>query len=432
MNLRKWGSLVLATTLLSLTAAGCGGASPSPSPGGAAGADNKPKTLKIGALFPFSGGLSQLGNENFTGFDIAREIANEKGWLKGTTVELVKADVPDPTAATAEANRLITHENLKLLVGTYSSGLSVVASQVAERNKVLYWEISGTASEITAPGKKYTFRVNAPADQLGVAAVDFAAKQAPDILKKQAGDVKVAMMHEDSAFGTNIGRAVADRAKALGLKVVEDQSYNAKASDLSPLILKLKAANPDVVIATSYLNDAILFWKQAKELNFKPAIMIGTSAGFSDKGFVAARGADAENLLSTDPPSGVNPAALKPEAKELLDLFTKKFKERMNREPGPVSTLGFVGGVVLFRDVLPNAKSFSPDDVRTAALAVDLPNGSLPNGWGVKFAAADSKTPGQNERVFAGLNQWQGGNLKLAIPAELGTTTLKGLPLTGN
>lgn len=428
MPFKRSGSLLLVLVLFAIAAIGCGQSSPAPAPGGAPAA-KPPTTLKIGALFPFSGSLAQLGQENFTGFDIAREIATDKGWVKGVSLELVKADVPDSKAAQSEANRLITQQGLQLLVGTYSSGLSVVASKEAERNNVLYWEISGTAAEITAPGKQWTFRVNAPASQLGTAAADFVAQQAPDVLKKPLAQIRLALAHEDSAFGTNIGGAIAERARSAGLNIVETVTYSAQTSDLSSLILKLKSATPDVVIATSYLNDAILFSKQAKELGFRPPILIGTSAGFSDKGFVTARGADAEGVLSTDPPSAVNPASLTPEARELLADFTKRFQTRLGRDPGPVATLGFVGGVVLFRDVLPKAKSFSPADVRAAALALDLPAGSLPNGWGVKFDGPDSKSPGQNQRVFATLNQWQGGALKLVVPANLSVTRLQGLPL---
>lgn len=429
---RRLSRLAAFLSLLALLLVACGGQPSAGQPSGEVGQGDDgggEQELRIGALFPFSGSLAVLGQENFTGADIARELANEQGWIPNTKITFVKADIPDPTAASNEANRLITQEGLKILIGSYSSSLAVVASQVAERNKVIHWEISGTAEEITGRGFKYVFRANAPAHQLGYVAVDFTADELARRLGVSAGDLRVALIHEDSNFGTAIGQAVVQRAQEKGLNVVANESYSATSNDLSSLILTLKSANPDVVIATSYLNDAILFWKQARELDLNVKAMIGTSAGYSSVDFYKGRGEDANGVFSSDPPSNVNPEGLAPEAAELLAEFTRRYKERTGAEPGPVATLGFTGAVVLFKYVLPNAASFEPDDVRAAALAVDLPEGSLPNGWGAKFAGPDAPNAGQNLRTFAGLNQWQDGQLKLVYPGTLAVAEPDMVPL---
>lgn len=433
----RWTRLTALFIAMTLLVAGCGGSSSSGSHSGGTGpagesgetSSGGQQELRIGALFPFSGSLASLGLENFTGADIAREIANEQGWIPNTQITFVRADIPDTTAASNEANRLITQEGLKILMGSYSSGLAVVASQVAERNGVIHWEISGTAEEITGRGFKNVFRTNAPAGQLGQVAVDFAVEELADRLGIPASELKVALIHEDSNFGTAIGQAVVRRAEERGLNIVANESYSASSNDLSSLILTLKAAGPDVIIATSYLNDAMLFWKQARELDLNVKAIIGTSAGYSSVDFYKARGADAEGVFSSDPPSNVNPEGLSPEAAELLAEFTRRYQERTGSVPGPVATLGFTGAVVLFKHVLPNAASFEPEDVRAAALAVDVPEGGLPNGWGVKFAGPDEPNAGQNLRTFAGLNQWQNGELKLVYPGGLAVTEPIMVPL---
>src|SRR5690606_30732897 len=122
--------------------------------------------------------------------------------------------------------------------------------------------------------------------------------------------------------------AVVRRAEERGLNIVATESYSASSNDLSSLILTLKAAGPDVIIATSYLNDAMLFWKQARELDLNVKAIIGTSAGYSSVDFYKARGADAEGVFSSDPPSNVNPEGLSPEAAELLAEFTRRYQER--------------------------------------------------------------------------------------------------------
>lgn len=387
------------------------------------------KELRVGALFPFTGSLAVLGNEKFIGFDIARELANERQWIPDTTVTFVRADIPNPTAAASEANRLITQERVTILAGSYSSGLAVVTSAIAERNRVIHWEISGTAEEIIRPGQRYVFRTNAPAGQLGEVAVNFTNEVLAAKLGRSSDSLRVALIHEDSNFGTAIGEATVRRARELGMNVVLSQSYSANAADLSALVLSLKASNPDVLIASSYLNDAILLWRTARELDLNLQAMVGTSAGYSDPSFYAAFGDGANGVFTSDPPANVNPQGLTEEAAELLAEFTKRYRERTGRTPTPVTTLGFVGGVALFRYVLPNATDFTPEAVREAALAVDLPVGSLPNGWGLKFAGPETNTPGQNLRTFAGLNQWQDGSLGLVYPESLATHPVQHVPL---
>ncbi|MBW1911979.1 MAG: ABC transporter substrate-binding protein, partial [Deltaproteobacteria bacterium] len=114
--------------------------------------------VKIGALFPFSGPLALLGQETFNGATIAVDIVNEKGGIWGKQIEWVKGDAVDPKKAMTECERLISVKGMKIIFGTYSSSRSYAASQVAERNKVIYWEQGAIADPITERGFKYLFR----------------------------------------------------------------------------------------------------------------------------------------------------------------------------------------------------------------------------------------------------------------------------------
>jgi branched-chain amino acid transport system substrate-binding protein len=104
------------------------------------------ETVQIGALFPFSGELALLGQESFNGATIASDMVNEKGGIWGKQIEWIKGDAVDPKAAMAECERLISVKGMKIILGTYSSSRSYAASEVAERNKVIYWEQLPTVS----------------------------------------------------------------------------------------------------------------------------------------------------------------------------------------------------------------------------------------------------------------------------------------------
>jgi branched-chain amino acid transport system substrate-binding protein len=104
---------------------------------------------KIGALYPVSGPLALLGTENLNGARIAVEMINEKGGIAGNKIELVTGDASTPDKAQSEAERLASLENLKVITGTYSSGLSYAASQVVERKGGIYWETGGISDGLT-------------------------------------------------------------------------------------------------------------------------------------------------------------------------------------------------------------------------------------------------------------------------------------------
>ena len=117
------------------------------------------ETWKIGALYPLTGNLALLGNENLNGAQIAVDVVNEAGGIGGKKVELVTGDASTPDKAQAEAERLLSSAGVQVITGTYSSGLSYAASQVAERRGAIYWETGGIADGLTKREFKNFFRV---------------------------------------------------------------------------------------------------------------------------------------------------------------------------------------------------------------------------------------------------------------------------------
>ena len=114
--------------------------------------------VRLGVLLPLSGPLASLGNDVMRGFELAKNFINEDGGVFGQQVELVVADVPSSTEATSQATRLITTDKVKVIMGSYASSISFAASQVAERNKVIYFEQGAVADDITSRGFKHLFR----------------------------------------------------------------------------------------------------------------------------------------------------------------------------------------------------------------------------------------------------------------------------------
>ena len=386
--------------------------------------------VKIGTIFPLTGPLALLGNESFEASDLAREMVNEKfGGVWGKKVAFIKADAPDPTSGTNEANRLITQENMKILIGTYSSSISLAASAVAERNKVIYLEVIAASDEINQRGHRYTFRTNENASDLGAAASTFAAEVVGTELKIDPKKLRVGIVHEDSAFGTSVGRGVKRAADKLGLNVLAFDNYKATSVDLSSLVLRLKALTPDVIIATSYINDAVLLWKTCKQLGLRPKAFIGTSAGHGLPDFARILGPDSEGVFASEAPALVNPNGLNDKARALDKEFRERWMAKKGRLPAGHAYRAFTGTWVLLTEVLPKAGSMDPEKIRQAFLQVDLPYGSLPNGLGVKYLPPEDPNAGLNARRLAGVQQWQDGKIYQVWPKNLATKKWIDIPL---
>ncbi len=378
--------------------------------------------VRLGTIFPMTGHMAFGGNEGFMGTEIARELINERGGIwGGKKIIFVPADAPDQTAATNEMNRLISREGVKLVIGSYSSAIAYAASAVAERSRVIFWENHGVADTIARRGFQYLFKTNVNATGTGGGAAVWAATYLSRALKIAPKDMKVAVVWEDGTYGASVGKAAFTKASELGLKVVANEGYSAKSPDLSPLVLKLKELEPDVVLVAGIGQDAVLFWSQAKKLDFNVKAVVATSGGWGVPDFAKNLGEAAHGVFSSDFPTEVNPQALTPHARELAQEFVKRFKAKKGTKPTGNAWLAFAGAMLLFEEVLPRAGSLDPDKIKQAALSLDLPEGSMANGCGVKFIAHDKFDGGKNERAFAVVLQWQDGELQVVGPDKFAT-----------
>lgn len=394
--------------------------------GSAFAADNE---IRLGTIFPLTGNMAFGGNESFTGTDIAREIVNEKGGINGKKITFVKADAPDQTAATNEMNRLISREGLKLVIGSFSSAIAFTASAVAERNQIIFWENHGVADDITRRGFKYLFKTNINATGTGGGASTFAAKYLAPKLGIDPKDLKVGIAWEDGTYGSSVGKGITSFAEKNNLKIVANEGYSAKSTDLSPVILKLKASAPDVLLVAGIGSDAVLFWKQARDLDLNVKAVVATSGGWGVPNFAQNLGASANGVFSSDFPTDVNPKALSPEAAELQKEFNKRFLKARGSRPTGNAYLAFAGTMVLFQHVLPKVSKLEPDKVKEAAMSLDLPDGTMANGCGVKFIPHDQEDGGRNARSFAVVLQWQDGKVEVVWPEKYGNKEPAMVPL---
>lgn len=391
------------------------------------------ETIRIGVLEPMTGPANKNGIENYTAMEIARDMINERGGINGKKVEFLLADAPSPTAAISETERLITKDGVKITLGSGISPLAIAVSQTSERHGVFHWETAGAADVITRRGFKYTFQVGPAAYRYAQAAVDFTMEELTQRLKKPIGDLRIALLWENRAFGKSVGDGVRSYAKEKGIKLVYDEGYDQFATDMTPIVQRLKNVKPDVLIAISFPNDAILFQRKAKELDFNVAALIGVSAGYSNPDLRDSIGSMVDGIFVSDFAAKVNPKALSPETFKVAEEFFKRYDAKLRRPPAGHASSSFSATWALFTEVLPKAKTLDAEELRNIAFSLDLPNGSLANGSGIKFTkndwAPNPKDAGQNLRASIGVWQWQKSGNNQVYPKALATHESVMVPL---
>src|SRR5882672_7518189 len=182
---------------------------------------------KIGVLEPLTGPLSGEGKRHMEGFEIVRDMINERGGVMGKKLVFAVADAPDPTAAASEANRLITREGVKIVTGTFSSRLCGAASEAAARHNVIYWETSCVDPRFNKRGLKNVYRTEIDATGFGWYNIDFIVKHLAPRFNLQPSQLKIAFISEDSSYGQGVTESALARAKAeFGMQELAAEYYN--------------------------------------------------------------------------------------------------------------------------------------------------------------------------------------------------------------
>src|SRR5207302_11068724 len=186
------------------------------------------------------------------------------------------------------------------------------------------------------------------------------------------------ILFEDDAYGMAVGYGSIDEASQLGLRVVDTIRYDAGAADFAALAARVDGDHPDLILTASYLQDGVAFQQAAIARHLQVRAIVGTSSAYCREDFGGALGAQAVGLFASDKPSqDINPAGLLPSGRAMLARASAAWQKA---HPGTTMTAetvaGFVGGWVLFHEVMPRAHSTDRAALWKAAMSLDLPMGS--------------------------------------------------------
>lgn len=377
--------------------------------------------IVIGAIYPMTGNAAPIGNDASAALEVTAGIINgthapipmlmgEGGGLPalgGAKLRIVMADHQnDPQKARAEAERLITQDKVPVLIGSYTSATAATISQVAERYEVPYLSMDNSSPSLHRRGLKWFFRTS-PHDEMFTEAMFSFFR---DIGSRTGQPVRsVALIYEDSIFGTdssNVQRALARKA---GITVAADIKYRANSPSLSAEAQRLKAANADVLMPSSYTSDAILMLRAMNEIGYRPRAIVAQAAGFQEQDFITASGALAEGVFSR---SSFARDAVR--ARPAIPAVNDAYRARNGKDLND-NTARQVTGLQVLADAINRAGSARPEAIRAALAATDLPGAQLIVPWaGVRFDAT-----GQNVAASPVIQQITNGVYRTVYPFEI-------------
>jgi len=382
------------------------------------------EAVKIGVLMPLTGNAAAAGQASKAAIEIAVEIVNNKhpelsnlplaatdGLLNlgSAKIELVFVDHQgNPSLAQQLATRLITQDKVQALLGAYQSSCSFTATAVAERYGIPFLVGDSSALNITGRGFKWVFRTTPIASDYAATYMRFF-----DDMEKQGKKIaSIAVINENTDYGTSVGDSIEAAAKAGNMPVAIRIPYSASSTDVSAQVLQLKEKQPDVAIFISYTSDSILYMRGMKNLDYLPPMVIGDDTGFSDPSFIPAVADIAQGAMNRSAWDIGKPGTTTYKINEM-------YKAKTGRDLDDTSGRNMQGFLALV-DAINRAGSTEPEKVREALTRTDLKPDQLMMGYnGVKFDQT-----GQNVLASTYLIQLKGKQYQLVWPQKAATASL--------
>jgi branched-chain amino acid transport system substrate-binding protein len=273
--------------------------------------------IRIGLALALTGQYSREASYQREAYSLWEKEINRQGGLLGRPVALlVLDDRSDPSLSARLYEELIQEERVDLVLCPYSSSVTFPVSAVVERLRHPMLAGGASAIEIWQQGYRYIFGVYAPAPAYFEGMIELAAER---------GVKSVAVLNDGSAFARSSVLGVIRMARDRGIRVVVNEKYASPLTDARPALLKVRQLWPELLVVGSYLKDAVLITRQAREVDLRVKGM-AFSVGAAMPEFAEHLGKNAEYVFG--------PSMWEPSLKTLGNReFVERYRERWGRDP---------------------------------------------------------------------------------------------------
>jgi branched-chain amino acid transport system substrate-binding protein len=366
--------------------------------------------VQIALLTSLSGPAVDMGKMSRDGAELAVEDVNAAGGIKalgGAKIKLVVADVTSNAAqGPSVTERTLSTGRIAAAIGYGMSQMTLTCLPVIEKSKIPLIT-SSISDKITQQGYKYVFEICPKGSQFGATQVKFLT-----YLKKKYNIPihKLGFVYENTAYGTSTAGGLKETATKEGYKIALFEAYDAKFTDASPLVTKIKASGVDVIFPVSYTTDAELIISTMQAMRVNP-LVIGGGAGFIWPDIYKSLGDRINGVFSVGSWSWDSKNIMSDrQRKSAVERYKKRFGTFMPEQAGEHYAM-----VWTLKEAIERARSADPQRIRDALASIEIVSG--PAGFMQPGKIKFDQT-GWNSYVHPTMIQWQRGEPRTVYPEE--------------
>jgi ABC-type branched-subunit amino acid transport system substrate-binding protein len=358
------GKLAVALALVFALATSCNPESDEADSGESEG-DATQESIVVGLTVSHTGNLTAESTNQFNGLTLWADQVNDDGGITvgddQVTVELV--DYDDESSATRVQQlftRLINEDQADFLISPYSSGLTEAAAVVAEQNETVMLAVGAASDSIFQQGFTHVFQIYTPASRYLTGSVDLLADKFPEASR-------IAIVHEEDTFSTDVAEAAREYAEGEGFEVVLFEGYPSDTTDFGPVLSRVAAADPAALIGGGHFQDGTTLVRQvsagAVELDLlsilvAPSVPEFAQLGDAAVGVVGPSQWEPEVAYSEEAADDAGLEWFGPPIEDVVSAYEDRFDDT----PGYHAMGGYVSGLLL-QHAIESAESLETDAV---------------------------------------------------------------------
>ena len=304
-------------------------------------------TIKIGAIIPQTGPVSNYGNSSEKGALLAVDEINKNGGINGKKIEWISYDGKGEITDSTTAYNKLKGDKVAAIVGPLTSKPSLAVSEIAKKDGIPMITPTGTQVNITE-GKENVFRTCFTDPYQGKLLAKFAAEN------QKAKKVAI-LRNTSSDYSNGIANEFKKEVEKLKLELVADESYGDNDNDFKAQLTKIAKEKPDVLLVPDYYEKIALIVPQARDAGID-AKFIG-----SDGWDGVINVMDKSQLSMVEGSCFSNHFAIDSNDKRVKE-FVDKFKKANKEDPSAFSALSY-DTVYLLKQAMEEAKSEENDKV---------------------------------------------------------------------
>jgi branched-chain amino acid transport system substrate-binding protein len=324
--------------------------------------------IVVGVPMAASGQYVPEANLTRQGYDLWAQWVNHNGGIVVQNVRhrvrlLYEDDQSQPTVAAQVAERMLSQQGVRFLLGPFGTLDSIAVAQVANQRRVPVVISNGAAPDIYANGNRYAFGVVAPGDRFPAAIFDMA-------MAMQPRPATLAILTADDPFSLDVTQGDIQAAQARGMRIVYEQRYPAGSTNLYPLVAAAKATHPDILVDSGHLLEAVACQKAVMDLRLD-AKLYAYAEATDEPQFVEALGKAADYVTTAVPwsPAATYRSEVYLSTAGYVAAYRRTY--HTDQEPSYVTADATAAALALGL-AIQRADSLNPERVRDALASLDV------------------------------------------------------------